>query len=36
MGATAGIAVDTTGRVLVVEKGLNRVARFMPILKPSK
>lgn len=36
MGATAGIAVDTTGRVLVVEKGLNRVARFVPILKPGK
>lgn len=36
MSGTAGVAVDTTGRVLVVEKGLNRVARFVPILKPGK
>ncbi len=36
MGDTAGIAVDATGKVLVVEKGLNRVARFVPILSPGK
>jgi len=36
MGDTAGVAVDTTGRVLVIEKGLNRVARFIPVLKPGK
>jgi DNA-binding beta-propeller fold protein YncE len=36
MGETAGIAVDTAGRVLVVEKGINRVARFVPIMKPGK
>jgi DNA-binding beta-propeller fold protein YncE len=36
LGDTAGIAVDVSGRVLVVEKGLNRAARFIPLLKPGK
>ncbi len=36
LGDTAGVAVDTAGRVLAVEKGFNRVARFLPVLKTAK